>query len=83
MILAIELTLHGLTSAVASCAVQQRLATAAINEIPTEALIAQLLLLLRRAVVLGGLLWLLLLLEVNVSRSRYIATSAAPSDDSR
>lgn len=69
MILAVELALHRVTCAIASCAVQQGLSVAAIDKVPAEALITQLLLLWRLLLLLLWLLLLLLLLQVNVSCS--------------
>lgn len=62
MVLAVELALHRVTCAISSCAVQQGLSTA-IDKVPAEALITQLLWLLWRL--------LLLLAQVNVSWSRW------------
>lgn len=73
MVLAVELALRRVACAISSCAVQQALSTA-IDKVPTEALIAQLLLLLA----LRLLLWLLLLLQVNVSAGTW-GDSYAPT----
>lgn len=75
MILAVELALHRVTCAIASCAVQQGLSVAAIDKVPAEALITQLLLLWRLLLLLLWLL-LLLLLQVNVSCSWRSSNSA-------
>lgn len=75
MVLAIELALHHMTCAIPSCAVQQRLATAAIDKVAAEALITQLL---RRLLLLGRLL-----LQVNITSARRDANATHTSRSRR